>query len=149
MGKSERDLNEFATKHHQMEHLFLKRFRYLANKNGLYPGQTRILLILNYNKELMQKDLCKIMSIKPASMTDVLQRMEKAGLVERNIDKTDLRITKVSITEQGRKKAEQALKIGKQMEEDCFRKFTKEEKQMFMILMDKFIASLAEAMEEQ
>lgn len=144
-GKWEqKEKNEFLFRYYKMHHLFWNRLRFLATQNDIYPGQTRILFFLSQQEEVTQKNLCRLMEIRPASMTDVLQRMEKNGLLERKTDETDLRSIRVSITEKGRKKAETALKVGEKMEQECFEKFTAEEKEIFISLMERMIENLAE-----
>jgi len=78
--------------YHQRTHMQL-------GKIGLYPGQPPILFML-WNKDgRSQKEFAEKLSLKPATITVMLRRMEKAGILERRIDAEDSRISRVYLTE--------------------------------------------------
>ena len=72
-----------------------------AQEIGLSSGQPPVLMSLAAKNLQTQKELCDFIQIKPASMTDVLKRMERDGLIERIRDKNDLRSMRVSLTDKG------------------------------------------------
>jgi DNA-binding MarR family transcriptional regulator len=59
---------------------------------------------------LRQTDLSERLLIRPPSVTGVLERLERAGLVARGESATDLRAKLVSLTVQGRELVELVLK---------------------------------------
>jgi len=69
---------------------------------GLHAGQEMVLLHLWEQEGLTQTQLAMRLEIEPASMTLMLQKMERAGLVTRQQDEQDARIMRVSLTEAGR-----------------------------------------------
>lgn len=135
-------INQFNFKFHEISRLYRSRFQILVNQEGLHPGQPQILLILFREKECTQKELCKLIHIKPASMTDILQRMERDELIIRKQDTNDMRATKVCLSQKGIEKVQNVLSLGKQIEKDCFFNFSKEEKETFSFLMDKIYQNL-------
>jgi DNA-binding MarR family transcriptional regulator len=62
-------------------------------------------------------DLSERLLIRPPSVTGVVDRLERAGLVQRDGSPTDMRAKRVSLTPKGRQVVEQVLAVhGKQME---------------------------------
>jgi len=68
---------------------------------GLYAGQEMFLWQLWQQDGLMQSQLVERMCVQPPTVSKMLDRMEKAGLVERRPDSEDSRISRVYLTEQG------------------------------------------------
>src|SRR5258708_14388227 len=69
---------------------------------GLYCGQDTLLLHLAHEEGLTQVQLAQRMSCEPQTINKTLRRMQKAGLVERQSDPDDGRLTHVYLTPQGR-----------------------------------------------
>ncbi len=116
-------------------HIFLEilrlhyyRTHVLLDEVGVYPGQPPMLFVLSKEDGQSQKELANKLNLKPATITVMLKRMEKANLVERRQDPEDQRVSRVYITEQGKEIYEKVNKIMKNLEEECFGNFTVEEK---------------------
>lgn len=114
----------------------------ISKEIGLYKGQAPTLLLLNRKNNQTQRELCGALRIKAASMTDVLQRMEKGGLVVRKRGETDLRTMRVSITQKGREKADQFLQRELDLDEVFFRGFSEEEKDAFLYAFARITGNL-------
>ena len=71
-------------------------------KIGLYRGQPPVLRALSEQEGLTHTELAERLQVTPATITRMLQRMEKAGFVERRPDPEDQRISRVYLTEAGR-----------------------------------------------
>lgn len=72
------------------------------NALGLYTGQELILFQLWQEEGVTQSQLVELLCVEPPTITKTLQRLERAGLVERRQDGEDARISRVYLTEQGR-----------------------------------------------
>lgn len=122
--------------HHQM-HKSL-------HKIGLYKGQPFILFVLNDQDGITQKELAKKIKIEPASVSVIVRRMEKTGLVERRKDLKDLRIFRVYLTKKSRdilEKVEEEMRV---VQQKCFQGFIPEEKLLlrrFFIQMSKNLSN--------
>src|SRR5258708_8263943 len=68
---------------------------------GLYCGQDTLLLHLAHEEGLTQVQLAQRMSCEPQTINKTLRRMQKAGLVERQSDPDDGRLTRVYLTPHG------------------------------------------------
>lgn len=75
--------------------------RRLAEKNA-HLGQAFSLWVLSTHEGMSQSDLADTLNVARPTVTIMLQKMEKAGLVERRPDENDNRFVRIYLTEQGR-----------------------------------------------
>jgi DNA-binding MarR family transcriptional regulator len=71
-------------------------------REEVHPAQAVCLRVLSHRGESTQSELAEAMILTRPSVTRVLQRMERAGLVWRRTDEADQRHTRVGLTESGR-----------------------------------------------
>ena len=114
---------------HQVIGLHHYRSHQLFENQGVYRGQPPLLFALHKDDGQSQKELSKKLGIQPATITMMVKRMTKAGLIERRQDKEDQRVSRVYLTDEGKKARERAAIIVKQVEEDCFNGLSEEEKE--------------------
>lgn len=69
---------------------------------SLHPAQARCLWAISSNDGITQRDLADLLHLSRPTVTAMLQRMEKAGLVERRSDPEDHRLTRIRATTAGR-----------------------------------------------
>lgn len=123
---------------------FLRSHSYL-DKIGIYPGQAPLLFALKRNNGQSQKELSKKLSVTPATITVMVQRMEKNGYVRREIDEKDKRITRIFINEKGIKICEELHKIHKEIEVECMINFKEEDKILLSNLLKQVRDNLMKA----
>ena len=114
----------------------------ISQEIGLSKGQPPVLLFLDKENTRTQRELADFLNIKPASVTDVLQRMEKNGLVERKRGENDLRTMHVSITEKGKEKSSEFLLKERDLDDLFFKGFEENEKEVFLRLFAKMTENL-------
>jgi len=68
---------------------------------GLYAGQEMFLWQLWRQDGLTQSQMVERMCVQPPTVSKMLDRLERTGLVERRPDSEDSRISRVYLTEQG------------------------------------------------
>lgn len=130
--------NEDRTLYHTFLHairLHYHRTFTLLEKDGIYPGQPPLLRMLYTTNGQSQKELAKKLNIKPATLTVMLKRLEKTGFIEKKHDEKDLRISRVYLTDKGTEAYYKVDKTLKQIENECFLNFSKEEKVIFRRLL--------------
>ncbi|MBW4829294.1 MAG: MarR family transcriptional regulator [Clostridiaceae bacterium] len=122
------------------------RTHVLLEEVGIYPGQPPMLFILNKEGGKSQSELAEKLQVKPSTITVMLKRMEKEGIVERRKDELDQRIIRVYITEKGRKLCNEATKVMDKVQKECFENITTEEKiilrRLFIQMRDNFSNAL-------
>ena len=111
----------------QICHLHHSRAHQLLEVLGLYRGQPPVLSALWEQEGPTQKELAEKLQNTPATITKMLQRMEKAGFIQRKPDEVDQRITRVYLTQAGRTVKGNLEAIWKQMESETFQGFTGQE----------------------
>ena len=114
---------------------------------GLYRGQPRVLHALWDQEGLTHTDLSRLLQVQPATITKMLQRMEKAGFVERRHDLEDRRVSRVYLTAAGRAVREDVQKVWRGLEEEAFAGFTEEEGMLLRQFFSRIRDNLTEATE--
>lgn len=104
------------------------RIHTLLEDLGLYRGQPSVLKALWEEEGLMHTELARRLQVQPATITKMLQRMEKAGFVERRSDPEDQRVSRVYLTEAGRAVRAGVQQVWRQIEEEAFAGFSPEER---------------------
>ncbi len=120
---------------YQVIRLHYYRTHTQLDKIGLYPGQPPMLHVLYMKDGQSQKELASKLEIKPATITVMLNRMEKSKLVERRQDPEDQRISRVYLTEYGREICKEMNEVVKNIESECFSNFTMEEQVLLRRLL--------------
>lgn len=77
----------------------------------LTVGQLEVLELLLAHEPMKPSDLLPFLETTPAAITTLLDRMERAGLVERNRDEGDRRIVWVTMTKLGRSEVERGVHV--------------------------------------
>jgi DNA-binding MarR family transcriptional regulator len=96
------------------------RVRSLLEALGLYEGQPALLRGLWVQEGLTHAELARILDVRPATVTKMIQRMEKSGFVERRPDATDQRLSRVYLTEAGRSVQAEVQQVWRTLEKEAF-----------------------------
>jgi MarR family transcriptional regulator, organic hydroperoxide resistance regulator len=127
-----------------VSHLHYHRAHQLLEEIGLYRGQPPVLRALWEQEGLTQTELAERMRITPATMTKMLQRMEKAGFIQRQADADDQRVMRVFLTDAGRAIKSDLMAVWQKMEEETFANFTLEER----VLLRRFLLQMRDNLRE-
>jgi len=120
-----------------------------AQEIGLSWGQPQILMSLASKDMQTQKELCEFIRIKPASMTDILKRMERDELIDRIRDEKDLRSIRVCITEKGREKFQLFIDKGSSIDDVALLGFTDEEKNICLHYLGRILENMNRDLNEK
>ncbi|MGD8967436.1 MAG: MarR family transcriptional regulator, partial [Anaerolineae bacterium] len=92
-----------------LDHLLIQICRLLHSRGrtefralGLHRGQPPVLLALWEEQGRTHSEIAEYLHVTPATVTKMLQRMEKAGFVARKPDTEDARVSRVYLTQAGR-----------------------------------------------
>jgi DNA-binding MarR family transcriptional regulator len=111
------------------------RARTLLHEIGLYRGQPPLLDILHEDEGLTHTELATQLGVVPATVTKMLQRMEKAGFVLRQPDTDDQRVSRVYLTDAGREVRAEMRAVLRTLAEQAFAGFTLEERVLLRRLL--------------
>jgi len=104
------------------------RVQALLETLGLYEGQPAMLRSLWAQEGPTHTDLARRLRVQPATITKMIQRMEKAGFVERRPDPEDERVSRVYLTQAGRAVQADVRGVWHTLEKEAFSQFTAEER---------------------
>jgi DNA-binding MarR family transcriptional regulator len=103
------------------------RIHTLLEELGLYRGQPPMLFALWEREGATHGELAARLHVKPATITKMITRMEKAGFVERRSDPQDQRVSRVYLTDAGRSIRARVEQVWRTLEEEIFEGFSTEE----------------------
>ena len=108
------------------------------------PTQIQIMYyLINHQKEkVYQKDLEKILNLKRATISGVLQTMEKNNLIERITSKEDTRVKQIILNKQTKTIFEENKKRFHDLEKAITKNISKKELENFLNTLDKMINNI-------
>lgn len=99
-------------------------------------SQKRILIILAETGRITQKELTARLGIKPGSVSEILSKLENAGLIRRISNDTDRRTTDILLTEKGENLALEAAAQRIRRQEDMFSCLTEKQKTLLLDILE-------------
>jgi MarR family transcriptional regulator, organic hydroperoxide resistance regulator len=109
---------------------------------GLYRGQPPVLFALWEQEGLTHTELAEHLQNTPATITKMIQRMEKAGFVQRRPDASDQRVSRVYLTEMGRSIQSQVQAVWDTMEAETFAGITDAERPLLRAFLQRICQNL-------
>lgn len=108
------------------------------------PTQMQIVgyILDNIDRDVYQKDLEDSLNLRRATISDVLQRMEKNGVIKREIGSSDTRTKKILLTDKSKEFFEAGRNRMKDLENIAINNITDEELQIFSKVIDKMIENM-------
>jgi len=130
----------------QQEQLLASQLRacghFLYYQTGGKAGQRRILLYLLRHENPTQRELQELLEISSGALSEILQKMEDAGLVERKKSCGDKRQVDLALTIAGRERALEAKEHYTLTLESMFTCFGDEEAERLSASLAKLVAHL-------
>ncbi|WP_456430927.1 MarR family winged helix-turn-helix transcriptional regulator [Thermosulfuriphilus sp.] len=133
----------------RLTHLIIQFFEKMASwensvvkGSGLSPAQMHTIEIIGVNQGLRMKELAEKMGITTGTLTVMIDRLEKKGLVERLPNQKDRRSYLVHLTSKGQELFHQHHQHHLRLTEEALSGMSPEEKQDFSRLLEKFISQL-------
>ena len=77
-------------------------FKMMSDKS-IYPGQAGCLWVIGSHDGIPQRDLARRLHVARPTITVMLHKMEAAGLIARRPDEKDQRLTRIYLTDAGRR----------------------------------------------
>lgn len=119
-----------------------ERANSLLSRIGVYRGQPPLLHALWEHDGLPQATLSARLGISPATVSKMVQRMERAGLVQRRDDATDSRLSRVFLTQEGWAIRERVHAIWVELADIMLRGFSEDEVEVLQALLARLCANL-------
>jgi DNA-binding MarR family transcriptional regulator len=122
-----------------------RRMHQLLDALGLYKGQPSMLRALWAEDGMTHSELAEQLDRCPATISKMVQRMEKAGFVERRSDPSDERLSRVYLTPAGRDIKAAVEEVWGAFEEQVVTGFTEQE----IALLRSFLMRVCRNMETE
>lgn len=129
----------------KLSNLVKKRIDHLSAETGLTGFQGYLMGYLvreGSRRDIFQRDVEKHLEISRASVTSVLQLMEKNGFIRRESVDTDARLKKIVVTDKGLQANNRILSSLDRMEADLVEGISAEEMETFISVMDRIRKNL-------
>jgi len=111
---------------------------------NLYPGQQALLCAIDENKGINQRRLAEITLKTPATITTMLQKMEKQDLLKIINVESNKRETKLELTKKGLDKLSKIKEVERNIINEMFNNFSEEELNDFYKLLKKMEKNIME-----
>jgi len=119
------------------------RLRVKMEEIGLHKGQGFILFHLWHHDGIAQNVIAHALHVSPATVTSMLQRMERDGWITRERDADDQRVVRVHLTEKARALHEEVRASFRDLEKEVTSVLTKGERETLRELLVKLHEHLA------
>ena len=107
---------------------FRRRLAHLA----LTPDQFTVLRTLTEQHGITQRRLASLISSDPNTVASLVNRMEKAGLIERETQEEDRRANRLGVSRRGKTKYEQAREIALSLQVDVLKVLPEANREIFL-----------------
>lgn len=129
---------ELAELVHRIGHRLRHGYRYRLEPLGLSPGQGRALrALIDAEQPLRMGQLAEALRIVPRSVTPVIDALEEAGLVRREVDPANRRSILLVITDLGRETYAQVVTARGEAARELFSALTPEEQDQLRELLSR------------
>ena len=123
----------------------IKRTIHQSLDYNLTDNQMFILIYVAKNqskKDILQKDIEKILNIRRSTTTEILQIMERENLIKRIAVLDDKRLKKIILSDKGLNYVKQFEKKIKQVEKCLLNDISEEEQEQFFKILEKIKTNL-------
>lgn len=127
--------------------LFLKRrilFQKVMLDEGLYFGQLPIVEYVARHNGCSQVEIAETLNLSPASVAISTKRLQKAGIIDKAVDDTNLRSKKLTITEKGRGISNKCRETVDSLDKRLFASFSSQELVQLKEYLDRLIDNISD-----
>ena len=142
MKKMKTNTHNDETKDNRLRLLLHDVNKYVFFHAGPGAQQSRAISQL-MNGPMSQKDLQEKLGVQPASISELISKLETRGLVERSRSDTDRRVVILSLTEKALKMEKKNLDV--RTSDELFLCLNEEEKDQLIRLLEKLDKSFSDA----
>lgn len=126
----------------RIHHLMHMRKIFVQNHTGgeeAYPGQYPILAYVADHEGCTQVEVAEAMMTSPSSVALSTKRLQKMGLLEKQVDKNNLRCKHLSVTEEGWQTARRFHEAHMLFDEASLKGFSEEELELLSAFLERML----------
>ena len=110
-------------------------------KYGIHAGQDVLLYYLESQDGEPVSKLLENLCVQPATISNMINRMAANDLIQKVKDETDLRVTRIFLTEKGKEAAVQVRQVWRELEFQTIAGFSEDDKQLLKNLLKKVLSN--------
>jgi DNA-binding MarR family transcriptional regulator len=100
-------------------------------------------VLVEYGEPVPLGELAEYLHSVRSNATQMVDRLEAEGLVQRVYDPKDRRVVLAQITEEGRRRYEEGKRVHLQLREQLIQQFTQEEQTQLITLLNRVVQTLS------
>lgn len=130
---------------HTLQKMMTVRNSLMRKRINEYVIAWEYVPVLSFIKEhpmCTQREIAREFSKTPAAITLSTQKLEKLGLIEKNVDKENLRVKRLCITEEGKKVARDTVKVFDDIDFMMRSGIDEKELEIFLKVLDQLYSNL-------
>jgi DNA-binding MarR family transcriptional regulator len=128
--------------------LFRKRFNVAARHLGVTGAQWRMLAAIRRTPGINQCAIASWLEVEAITAGRMIDRLEKAGLVERRADPSDRRTWRLYLTAEADRQMDRLSDFGEVVFDEALAGFSASERATLLTLLERVRANLSEHMPE-
>lgn len=115
-----------------------------SSKEEFSGSQGRVLhFLLAQTSDVFQKDIEEEYSLRPSTATELLKKMEKNGLIRREVSETDARLKKIVVSEKALQYKDIVWTDITNLEEELTRDISAEDMAVFFKVIEKMLDNVS------
>lgn len=129
---------------HSQSQNFLQKKLSALGLTKLATSHGNILFCLSRTKSLSLSELSQKINRDKSTTTALVKKLEQAGLVEQKKDPDDSRKKQIQLTPKGSQYNEKTNDLSNRLMQNCWKKFSEQEKNQLVSLLNRLSANLEE-----
>lgn len=116
-------------------------FNNVVAKYGVTRSQCVAMYHISKAETINQKELAQNMHIRESTMTGLLDRLERDGLIERKVDTDDMRKKSIFLSQKGRSKLDKVIEMSLNFSDNVVEGISKKDQDKFYQIMKMMVES--------
>ncbi|MCI8786546.1 MAG: MarR family transcriptional regulator [Eubacterium sp.] len=115
-----------------------------SSKENFSGSQGRVLhFILSQNNDIFQKDIEEEYSLRPPTATELLKKMEKNGLIQREPMASDARMKRIIVSDKALQYKDMVIDDITSLEDELTKGISKKDLQIFFKVIEKMLRNIS------
>lgn len=119
-------------------------FNNVVSTFGVTRSQCVAMYYISKAESINQKELAQSMHIRESTMTGLLDRLERDGLIERKVNSDDMRKKSIFLSPKGRDRLEKVEEISRDFINNAVKDISVEDREKFYQIMNKMVEASTE-----
>ncbi|MEG1352196.1 MAG: MarR family transcriptional regulator [Oscillospiraceae bacterium] len=120
----------------------------MLRENDLHPKQMPIMDIMLDSRACSQSDIAREQGVSCATVGMSVRRLERAGLIERNVDENDQRANRLELTELGKSCALHGRQVRDDITHKMLAGFSDDELSQYLCFTKRILTNLEQVTDE-